>query len=97
MGNRSFSNIGKFVKKHREKVGLSQTELSRALGYSKGQFISNVERGLCSVPLKHAVDLRKALDVEAHTLTTALLRDYHSTISSYLPQENDQTQDFIGG
>lgn len=83
MTQREFSNIGEFVKKHRIKQGYSQEALSKALGYANGQFISNVERGLCSIPLKHVVPLRQVLGVEAHQITKALLKDYEQTIQNY--------------
>jgi len=36
----------------REKVGLTQREVSDSLGYSTPQFISNVERGRCRFPVQ---------------------------------------------
>lgn len=47
-----FNHLGRFLKAQRESVGMTQGELSRILGYSNPQFISNWERGLSSPPPK---------------------------------------------
>ena len=39
------------LKHKREAAGLSQGEVSRALGYTSAQFVSNWERGLASPPM----------------------------------------------
>lgn len=43
----------------REKAGLTQRDVSEALGYSTPQFISNVERGRCSFPVEQLPKLKK--------------------------------------
>ena len=42
--------FGERIKKAREAAGLSQREITDALGWSSPQFISNVERGLAHLP-----------------------------------------------
>ena len=97
MTEKSFNHIGEFVKTHRKKVGLSQTQLSEILGYQNGQFISNVERGLCSVPLKHAPVLREVLKVKAHELTRALLMDLEDTVHKHIPPEKGEHRYQVAG
>lgn len=46
MARRNNENLGKFIKKIREEMDLSQWEVAKALGLSSPQYISNVERGL---------------------------------------------------
>ncbi len=55
-----FDEIGDYIKLHRSKAGLSQLSLATFLGYDSGQFISNCERGLCTLPLKKFILLTKA-------------------------------------
>lgn len=43
----------------RERAGLTQREVSDALGYSTPQFISNVERGRCRFPIQKLGKIRK--------------------------------------
>lgn len=46
-------------KQLRERAGLTQREVSDALGYSTPQFISNVERGRCRFPIQKLSKIRK--------------------------------------
>jgi transcriptional regulator with XRE-family HTH domain len=43
----------------REKAGLTQKEVSDALGYTTPQFISNVERGRCRFPVEKLPKLKR--------------------------------------
>ncbi len=86
MALRSFKNIGNFVKDGRQKHPqfYSQNQLSKLLGYKNGQFISNVERGLCGIPLKGIKKLLEVLDLNEKDLKEAMIKDYEETIDSYL-------------
>lgn len=46
--------LGETLKAIREKAGLAQGELAKKMGYGSPQFVSNWERGLCSLPAKKA-------------------------------------------
>lgn len=54
------NRLGLFLKTKREEKGLTQSEVARTLGYGSPQFISNIERGISSVPLK---SLRLIIDL----------------------------------
>ena len=43
--------LGQHLKASRERANLTQAEVSRRLGYSSPQFISNIERGISVTPL----------------------------------------------
>lgn len=43
-------NEAKFIYEARKKAGLTQIHIADKLGYSSAQFISNAERGLCTLP-----------------------------------------------
>lgn len=47
------------LKDARVAKGLTQADLSKALGFSTPQFISNAERGLCQIPPRHYKKLAK--------------------------------------
>lgn len=70
--------------------GYSQSELSHLLGYKNGQFISNVERALCNIPLKMLKKVAKVLDIAPEELKSAILRDQEETLNNYLysPDKN---------
>lgn len=84
--NRSFEGIAELVKNYRlnHPKKLSQVELSNLLGYKNGQFISNVERGICSIPLKALRELQNILNIPQDELVSAMVRDFEVTIINHL-------------
>lgn len=40
-----------YIRAMREKAGLSQLILAKKLGWTSPQFVSNIERGLCYLPM----------------------------------------------
>ncbi|MFT6070335.1 MAG: transcriptional regulator with XRE-family HTH domain [Bacteriovoracaceae bacterium] len=85
-GNRCFENIAKLIRDRRTShpKGYSQSELSHLLGYKNGQFISNVERALCNVPLKMLRRVSEVLDIQPSELKAAILKDQESTLNNFL-------------
>jgi len=83
---RSFENIAKLIKTKRTQhaKGYSQSELSHLLGYKNGQFISNVERALCNIPLKMLGRVAEILDIPHNDLRDAILKDHENTLNNYL-------------
>jgi len=90
--NRSFSGIADLVKNYRVRhpKKLSQVELSNMLGYKNGQFISNVERGICAIPLKALKDLMTILSIPKEDLVQAMVDDYQQTVLNHLNDFGDQ-------
>ena len=86
MGMRCFENIAKLIRLKRvnHAKGYSQSELSHLLGYKNGQFISNVERALCNIPLKMLRRVSEILDITQDELKTAILKDHEQTLNNYL-------------
>lgn len=82
---RSFKNIAILVRTKRiaHAKNYSQSDLSLLLGYKNGQFISNVERGLCNVPLKMMKKIAEVLDINPEELKTAILKDHEETLTNF--------------
>lgn len=82
---RSFKNIATLIRIKRvgHPKNYSQSDLSLLLGYKNGQFISNVERGLCNVPLKMMKKISEVLDITHDELKAAILKDTEETLSNY--------------
>lgn len=82
---RSFKNIATLIRTKRinHPKSYSQSDLSLLLGYKNGQFISNVERGLCNVPLKMMKKISEVLDISAEDIKTAILKDHEETLTNY--------------
>ena len=83
---RSFDSIAKLIREKRmgHPKGYSQSELSQLLGYKNGQFISNVERALCNVPLKMLGRVSEILSISHEELKSAILEDQEKTLENYL-------------
>jgi hypothetical protein len=83
---RCFKNIAELIKTRRlqHPKAYSQSELSHLLGYKNGQFISNVERALCNIPLKMLGKVTEVLDITPEALKEAILRDHEETLNNYL-------------
>ena len=77
-----FKNISTLVKNTRKNLSpeMSQFDLAEKLGYKNGQFISNVERGLCGVPPKNINPLSIALSVGPDIIKEAMVKDYEETL-----------------
>ncbi|MDD0853021.1 helix-turn-helix transcriptional regulator [Halobacteriovorax sp. GB3] len=68
--------VAQLIKSKRELNEISQSQLSTTLGYKNGQFISNVERGICALPIKHHVGVCTFLDIEPGELKAATVADF---------------------
>lgn len=90
---RCFKNIAQLIRTKRlqHPKGYSQSELSNLLGYKNGQFISNVERALCNVPLKMLVRVSEVLDIDPEDLKKAILNDHEATLNNYLKGADAKT------
>ncbi len=79
-----YSNrIGHFYKTHREKVGLSQSDIADSLEVNK-QLVSNWERGMCSPKATHISTLIKMCKIPKKELLSLLLetveKEYRKSI-----------------
>ena len=83
---RCFKHIATLIKNKRlqHPKAYSQSELSHLLGYKNGQFISNVERALCNIPLKMLGKVSDVLDIDPSELKNAILKDHEETLNNYL-------------
>ena len=70
-----FTYFSKLIRSKREKAGLSQIELAKALGYETAQLISNVERGICAFPLMKWKRVSKTLDLSLTAMKRLYLKD----------------------
>lgn len=92
---RCFENIAKLIRTKRlnHLKGYSQSELSHLLGYKNGQFISNVERALCNIPLKMLRKISEVLDIPSHELKQAILNDHEKTLDNYLEMDKNNEEE----
>ncbi len=57
--------------------------MAKKLGLKNGQFISNIERGLCSLPLKSIAKTSKILNVAPKTIKQAIKLDFKETLNNF--------------
>lgn len=72
--------LGNFLVKRRKELGLSQGDVSKFLGWGNGQFVSNIERGLCDMPPKHFRRISKLLNIDIKVLCNLALQDFKETL-----------------
>lgn len=78
----SYKSTGDLIRRLRTKKGITQTDLSRALGYgSKGQSVSNMERGVAGIPKRKIALLAKSLGVPKAKIVTAIVKQQTARLS----------------
>jgi transcriptional regulator with XRE-family HTH domain len=68
-------NAGRVIYEARQMKRLSQKELSFLTGYKNGQFISNIERGLCNCPPALFPKLVEILSLDPASFKEAMMKD----------------------
>lgn len=61
--------LGRFLRKKREAAGLTQGGLSKRLGFSSSQFVSNIERGIAVIPASRLNDYAGIIGVSPDELS----------------------------
>jgi hypothetical protein len=71
-------HVGKLIKDSRlnHPKHYSQSELSHLLGYLNGQFISNIERQICTLPTKMIPKVCTILNIDVEVMKEAFIKDY---------------------
>lgn len=88
---KQFPSIAKLVKDKRKQLKISQYSVSFELGFqARGQFISNLERGLCSIPKKDIAKLSEILQIERDEIINAMIEDYALELYSYNKELNER-------
>lgn len=73
-------NVANLILKSRKAKGLSQRKLAELLGYHSGQYVSNFERGECSLPMMKFIECCDILGIRYVYLRNALIKDYTAEV-----------------
>lgn len=84
MKEQLFKNVGRFLRQRRIEVGLTQRQVSEKLGYGSPQFISDMERGLCTLPLKKLGELVKLYKLPPNELMDIMLQEQEAILRDAL-------------
>lgn len=74
-----FAHQGELLRTYRTRKALPQSAVSRAL-HQCPQGASNIERGKCGIPLKHADALCTYLEIPREELIRAYMLDYRERL-----------------
>lgn len=80
--------FGEWLKSRRETAGITQLELSQALGHSYVSMVSQVERGRSVIPAQDLAQWAKAIRVKPKELATKYLYWCHPEVSALLTGVN---------
>jgi transcriptional regulator with XRE-family HTH domain len=70
------TKLTKLIKDRRVLLKITQNELATKLGFSNGQFSSNVERGICEWPPKYYKKLCNILRLDLNEMVLEAVDDY---------------------
>lgn len=70
------STLTKIVLTRRKLLNITQYELATKLGFSNGQFASNVERGVCEWPPKYFKKISNLLRLDLDEIIEANMEDH---------------------
>ncbi len=85
MSGKSPKLVGTFIRQRRAALGLSQRELGLLFSPAvTTQFISNIERGVTTLPPAHVATLVRALQVPEAEILALLEREYSAKLSDRL-------------
>jgi transcriptional regulator with XRE-family HTH domain len=77
----NFENMGELVNAWRKINKMTQGQLAKKLGYNTPQFISNVERGVCSFPPDKFNRLCRILNLNMDLLKEAYMCDVKENLN----------------
>ncbi len=75
-----FVETGALIKSQRIKKGLTQKQVSLAIGYDNEQTLSAAERGICNVPKAKIAVLAKTLGISQKAIVNAMLRQQKASL-----------------
>jgi len=72
--------VGIYLREKRIESGLRQVDVSRAIGYTSAQFVSNVERGLCDPPLAVIGVWSDLVGANKNTVFNKMMNNYRGKV-----------------
>ena len=85
------SSIGEFIKKRREELKMTQSELGKALGYRYGNFIGYLENGKAVFPIEKWEEYANVLQTPKHDFLKIVFQEKFPTMIAYLDFHSART------
>lgn len=80
--------MSEYLRKKRLECGMTQTALSRVLGYKTSQFVSNWENGRSSPPLSALAQIIRVLDLPQAEVIDILMAETKEELTAQLSVGN---------
>jgi len=77
-------SIGEFIKKRREELKMTQSELGKALGYRYGNFIGYLENGRAVFPIEKWEEYAEVLQTPKHDFLKIVFQEKFPAMLDYL-------------
>lgn len=81
-------DLAVYLKEKRVAAGLSQIEVSKKLGYTSAQFVSNWERGVAKPPLEALAAIIKLYAVDGDEVVDQYLRTTKKRLEKFFIKKN---------
>ena len=88
--------FGKYLREKRREAGLSQQRVAQALGYSSPQFISNLERGTCPIPLNRVRQFIDLYKIDQNEFVGRFLQEQETVLRHFM-QSDDMVPEVPAG
>ena len=85
-------SVGQYLRDKRIESGLTQAKVAEDLGYSTPQFISNIERGLCSPPLKNLRTLVRMYRIPVDEIMVIIMKEQEAILRQALGNKKKKTR-----
>ena len=78
------SSIGTLIKKRREEMKMTQSELGKALGYRYGNFIGYLENGKAVFPFEKWEEYAAILQIPKHEFLQTIFQEKFPSMLAYI-------------
>lgn len=78
------TSIGALIKKRREELKMTQTQLGKALGYRYGNFVGYLENGKAVFPIEKWEEYAEVLQIPKHDFLAILFREKFPGMLAYV-------------
>jgi transcriptional regulator with XRE-family HTH domain len=85
--------LSNFLKNKRAELGVSQADVAKYLGHESAQFISNIERGVASVPIPTLKKLGDFYNIPQTELYDILLSSYVASAAERARKDWEQKEE----
>lgn len=82
-------DLGELLKSKRTQIGVSQYCLAICLGWTSAQTVSNIERGVATLPIKHVPKMAEVLGLDQRELRKRIAQIKRLGVLSRLPDAED--------